>query len=74
MLAHTGSLGIRATHVDRWPQQRSEQIVVVEGHEIRVKVADHRVKVEFDDAKAVAAALGRPVRQVIALAEHLANN
>jgi len=39
-----------------------------------VKVADHRVKVEFDDAKAVAAALGRPVRQVIALAEHLANN
>jgi len=74
MISHTGSLGIRATHVDRWPQQRSEQIVVVEGHEIRVKVADHRVKVEFDDAKAVAAALGRPVRQVIALAEHLANN
>ena len=74
MIAHTGSLGIRAMHVDRWPQQRSERIVVVEGHEIRVKIADHRVKVEFDDAKAAAVALDRPVRQIIALAEFLATS
>ena len=74
MISHTGSLGIRATHVDRWPQQRSEGIVVVEGHEIRVKIADHRIKVEFDDAKAAAIALNRPVRQIIALAENLATS
>jgi len=59
--------------VQRWPQQRSEQVVIVEGHEIRVKVAEHRVKVEFDDAKAVAAATGRPVRHIIAMAEQLAD-
>ena len=73
MITHTGSLGIRATEVQRWPQQRSEQVVIVEGHEIRVKVAEHRVKVEFDDAKAVAAATGRPVRHIIAMAEQLAD-
>lgn len=72
MITHTGSFGIRATDVRRWPQQRSEQTVIVEGHEIRVKIADHRIKVEFDDAKAVATATGRPVRQIIALAEQLA--
>ncbi|MGB0730210.1 MAG: nickel pincer cofactor biosynthesis protein LarC, partial [Ilumatobacteraceae bacterium] len=48
MVTHTGSLGIRATEVRRWPQQRAEQVVVVDGHSIRVKVAAHRVKVEFD--------------------------
>ncbi len=73
MITHTGSLGIRATEVQRWPQPRSEQVVIVEGHEIRVKVAEHRVKVEFDDAKAVATATGRPVRHIIAMAEQLAD-
>ena len=58
MVTHTGSLGIRASEVRRWPQQRVEQVVVVDGHSIRVKVAAHRVKVEFDDAQAAARALG----------------
>ncbi|MGA0387800.1 MAG: nickel pincer cofactor biosynthesis protein LarC [Ilumatobacteraceae bacterium] len=71
MVTHTGSLGIRATEVRRWPQQRSEDVVVVDGHSIRVKVAAHRVKVEFDDAQAAARALGVPVRDIIATAERL---
>jgi uncharacterized protein (TIGR00299 family) protein len=74
MITHTGSLGVRAIEVRRWPQQRSEHIVIIDGHEVRVKVAEHRVKVEFDDAKTVARATGRPVRQVIAMAEHLASS
>jgi uncharacterized protein (TIGR00299 family) protein len=71
MVSHTGSLGIRVTEVRRWPQQRAEQVVVVDGHSIRVKVAAHRVKVEFDDAQAAARALGVPVRDIIATAERL---
>jgi len=71
MVSHTGSLGIRATEVHRWPQQRAEQVVVVDGHSIQVKVAAHRVKVEFDDAQAAARALGVPVRDIIATAERL---
>jgi uncharacterized protein (DUF111 family) len=36
---------------------------------VRVKVADGRVKVEFDDAVAAADALGVPVRTVLVRAE-----
>ena len=71
MVTHTGSLGIRASEVRRWPQQRAEQVVVVDGHSIRVKVAAQRVKVEFDDAQAAARALRVPVRDIIAAAERL---
>lgn len=73
LLAETGSLGIRATAVQRWPQTRAESIVAVEGHPIAVKLAAGRVKVEHDDALAAATALGRPLRTVIAEAERLGN-
>ena len=60
------------TAVRRWPQRRTERVVEIDGHTIRVKVGDGRVKVEHDDALAVAAsALGRPLRDVLATAEHL---
>lgn len=74
MLAETGSMGIRSHAVERWPQRREEITVEVSGHAIRVKVADHRVKVEFDDAAVAARALGVPVRQVLAEAEARAAN
>ncbi len=74
MLAETGSMGIRSHVVERWPQRRAEMTVDVDGHAIRVKVADHRVKVEFDDAAVAARALGVPVRQVLAEAEARAAN
>lgn len=68
----TGSLGVRGSIVERWPLARGETTVDVEGQTIRVKVADHRVKVEFDDAARAAAALGIPVREVLRRAEEAA--
>ena len=65
LLRETGTLGVRATTVRRWPQQRDMATVLVDGHEIGVKLGRHRTKVEFDDALAAAEALQLPVRQVI---------
>ena len=72
LLRETGSLGLRGTDLRRWPQQRSERTVVVDGHTVRAKVALGRVKVEHDDAAKVAAATGRPLREVLAEAASLA--
>ena len=69
MLAETGSLGVRATSLARWPQARTAGVVEIGGHRIGVKVAAGRVKVEHDDAVAAAEALGRPLREVLRLAE-----
>ena len=71
LVAETGTLGVRATTLRRWPQQRREAAVEIDGHTIRVKLGAGRSKVEHDDALAVARATGRPLRDVIALAEHL---
>ena len=71
LIAETGSLGVRATTVERWPQQRTESSVDVGGHRIGVKLGAGRVKVEHDDAAAAAQALGRPLRDVLAEAERL---
>ncbi len=65
LVAETGTLGVRATDLVRWPQARTMSTVEVDGHTIGVKVAEHRIKVEFDDAARAAAALGIPVRIVI---------
>jgi pyridinium-3,5-bisthiocarboxylic acid mononucleotide nickel chelatase len=72
LLRETGSLGLRGTELRRWPQQRTERQVVIDGHVIRAKVALGRVKVEYDDAAAAVAALGRPLRDVLAEATTLA--
>ncbi|MEP7046130.1 MAG: nickel pincer cofactor biosynthesis protein LarC [Ilumatobacteraceae bacterium] len=72
LLRETGSLGLRGTELRRWPQQRTERLVVVDGHKVRAKVALGRVKVEYDDAAAAAEALGRPLREVLAQAAALA--
>ena len=65
LVRETGSLGVRASELRRWPQQREVTTVDIEGHEIGIKVGEHRVKVEFDDAARVATALDLPVRVVI---------
>ena len=72
LLRETGSLGLRCTEARRWPQHRSERHVIIEGHTVRAKVALGRVKVEYEDAAAAAAALGRPLRDVLAQAAALA--
>ena len=71
LVAETGSLGVRATTVERWPQVRRDSFVEVGGHRIGVKLGAGRVKVEHDDAATAAAALGRPLRDVLAEAENL---
>ena len=73
ILDETGSLGVRMSMLHRWPQQRTEATVDVDGHTIRVKVAAHRIKVEFDDAAAAAVSLGVPVRVVLDLAARAAD-
>ena len=47
----------------------SQVTVDVDGHPVRVKLAGHRAKPEHDDALAAAVALGRPLRDVLRLAE-----
>ena len=76
MVTETGSLGVRAHVVRRWPQQRHEVTVTVEGEPIRVKIAPAigRVDVEFDDAARVAAATGVPVRETMSRAEAIARD
>ncbi len=65
----TGSLGVRATPLTRWPQPRTRDEVEVAGGRIRVKVGPGRVKVEHDDALRVARRSGLPVREVVSQAE-----
>lgn len=76
LVAETGTLGVRATAVERWPQRRSETVVEVDGHPVRLKLTGpagaERVKVEHDDAAAAAAALGLPLRVVLDRAAALA--
>jgi pyridinium-3,5-bisthiocarboxylic acid mononucleotide nickel chelatase len=72
LLAESGSLGVRWSPVQRLALTRTETIVVLDGHPIRVKRAGDRVKVEHDDAVAAAVAQGIPLRDVLARAEALA--
>ena len=72
LVAETGTLGLRASTVTRWPQQREDAVVDVDGHAVRLKVTAGRVKVEYDDAVRAAEALGRPLRDVLRAAERAA--
>jgi pyridinium-3,5-bisthiocarboxylic acid mononucleotide nickel chelatase len=72
MIAETGTLGLRAQRMERWPQPRSETSVMLEGHEIRIKHSNGRIKVENDDAVIAATALGLSLREVLKRAEALA--
>ena len=50
----------------------SDRQVIIDGHIINAKVALGRVKIEYDDAALAAAALGLPLRDVLAQAAALA--
>jgi uncharacterized protein (DUF111 family) len=62
--AATGSMGVRASTVERWPAARTFESVEVDGYEVRVKRSADRVKAEHDDVVAVARATGRPARDI----------
>jgi len=69
LVAETGTLGTRGTLLQRWPAARTESLVSVEGHPVRVKVSPGRVKVEHDDAARAARRTGLPLREVLLRAE-----
>lgn len=69
LIAETGTLGVRGTTLERWPRTRAVDTVEVAGLPVRVKVSPGRVKVEHDDAARVARSTGRPLREVVSLAE-----
>jgi uncharacterized protein (TIGR00299 family) protein len=72
LTTETGSLGVRSRPVDRWPTARHFDSVDVDGHPVRIKVTPARTKVEHDDAAEVAKRTGRPLREVVSLAEEAA--
>jgi hypothetical protein len=65
----TGTLGVRALPVERWPVARDFSVVVVDGLSIRMKVSGGRVKPEFDDVALVATKTGAPLHEVASRAE-----
>jgi pyridinium-3,5-bisthiocarboxylic acid mononucleotide nickel chelatase len=69
LLSEGGSLGVRATVVDRFASTRTLESVEVDGQPVRVKVSPGRAKVEHDDAARAAKLLGLPVREVTSKAE-----
>ncbi len=65
----TGTMGIRATDVQRWPVARELGQVTVDGIAIRMKVVSGRAKPEFDDVALVAAKTGAAPHEVASRAE-----
>jgi len=65
----TGTLGVRASAVQRWPLSRTMSEVVLDGITVRMKVAAGRAKPEFDDVVAVATKTGVPIHEVSSRAE-----
>jgi uncharacterized protein (TIGR00299 family) protein len=65
----TGTFGVRATSVERWPAARSMEQVVVDGLVVRMKVGAGRAKPEFEDVAAVSAKTGAPLHEVSSRAE-----
>ncbi len=65
----TGTLGVRATTLGRWPSPRMFEEVEVDDLVVRMKVAGGRAKVEHDDAAEAARRLGLTLPEVTTRAE-----
>jgi uncharacterized protein (TIGR00299 family) protein len=65
----TGTLGARGNLLERWATSRELGTVMVMGGSVRVKRAGTRIKVEHDDALAIARRTGRPLREILREAE-----
>jgi uncharacterized protein (DUF111 family) len=74
LVRETGTMGVRGSTLERWPQSREFGAVTVDGHEVRVKFTAGRVKAEHDDAARAARALGLPLRDVARRAEEVWRN
>jgi hypothetical protein len=65
----TGTMGVRAMPVERWPVAREMTTVIIDGITIRMKVTSGRVKPEFDDVALAAAKTGATLHEVASRAE-----
>ncbi len=65
----TGTMGVRATVVARWPLARRMDQVMVDGITVRMKITSGRAKPEFEDVAAVAAKTGASLHEVSSRAE-----
>lgn len=70
VLAQTSTIGVRQSQVTRWALGRSWVDVHVEGQRVAVKVAHRNGRIinatpEFSAVETAAAALNRPVRDVL---------
>jgi uncharacterized protein (TIGR00299 family) protein len=79
VFSETSTIGLRTQRVGKVALARTETSVDVDGQHIRVKVASYDGKVvttnpEYDDVAAAAAALGRPVKDVLLAAQTATKN
>lgn len=73
VLAETGSLGLRRTHVDKVVLPRDRETVELHGYPVRVKHGPSAAKPEYEDLARLAAETGRPLRELAAEALRLAS-
>ena len=65
LLTETGTLGVRSWPVSRFAATRESKSIEIDNMQVGLKVTKDRIKVEFDDAAALATKQNRPVRTVI---------
>jgi pyridinium-3,5-bisthiocarboxylic acid mononucleotide nickel chelatase len=65
----TGTFGVRATAIERWPAARTMDQVTLDGMVVRMKVGYGRAKPEFDDVALIAATTGAALHEVASRAE-----
>jgi uncharacterized protein (TIGR00299 family) protein len=73
VFAETSTIGVRTQRIGKHALDRSESAVDIDGQRIRVKISLHdgvvvNTNPEYDDVVTAAAALGRPVKSVLAQA------
>jgi uncharacterized protein (TIGR00299 family) protein len=78
LLTHSSTLGVRVQRLERYELDRAIREVDIDGHTVRVKIGLLEGRVvnvapEHDDCAAIAAATGRPVKQIWAEALAAAN-
>jgi len=69
MARTTGTFGVRAAAVQRWPAARRFDQVTIDGMVVRMKIGDGRAKPEFEDIAQIATATGVSLREVASRAE-----
>jgi hypothetical protein len=67
--ATTGTFGVRATTVARWPTARTFDEVTVDGMVVRMKIGFGRAKPEFEDVARIASQTGASLHDVASRAE-----